>query len=148
MDISTLIIQNKKDRYLLEIQYTENEKIINELKDIIKKLDKPNENNIDKFNNKIDEMEKLSLKKLFYRLKEPQKKNLIHKYIINKLQISSEKADIFSENILELLTNTTLKSKDIIYDIENAEITDIKNIEIIKNNDNIELKIKEKKKKS
>ena len=148
MDISTLIIQNKKDRYLLEIQYTENETIINELKDIIKKLDKPNENNIDKFNNKIDEMEKLSLKKLFYRLKEPQKKKLIETYFINKLQISNEKADIFSKNIIELLTNTTLKSKDIIYDIENAEITDIKNIEIIKNNDNIELKTKEKKKKS
>ena len=144
MDISALIIENKKERYLLEIQYTENDKIINELKDIIKKLDKPTENNIDKFNNKIEQMEQLSLKKLFYRLKEPQKLNLIQKYFINKIQITTEKANQFAQQIIELLNNSTLKSKDIIYDIDNTEITEIKNIEIIKSDDNVELKLKKK----
>lgn len=147
MDISTLVIQNKKDRYILEMEYTENEDIKKEIHNIINKLDLPSENKISKFNNKINEIEELSMKKIFYRLKEPQKINRIKKYLINLLKISEDKAELFSSQILELLNKSLLKSKDIIYDSSKAEITDIKNIDLIKTDDNVELKLKEKEKK-
>jgi len=149
MDISTLVIQNKKDRYNLEMEYTESEDIKKEIQTIINKLEIPSENKITKFDDKINEIEELSMKKLFYRLKEPQKINRIKKYFINNLKISDDKAELFSSQIIELLNNSTLKSKDIIYDSQKAEITEIKNIELFKNDENdknIEIKLKEKKK--
>jgi len=149
MDISTLVIQNKKDRYNLEMEYTESEDIKKEIQTIINKLEIPSKNKITKFDDKINEIEELSMKKLFYRLKEPQKINRIKKYFINNLKISDDKAELFSSQIIELLNNSTLKSKDIIYDSQKAEITEIKNIELFKNDENdknIEIKLKEKKK--
>ena len=149
MDISTLVIQNKKDRYNLEMEYTESEDVKKEIHTIINKLELPSENKITKFDDKINEIEELSMKKLFYRLKEPQKINRIKKYFINNLKISDDKAELFSSQIIELLNNSTLKSKDIIYDSQKAEITEIKNIELFKNDENdknIEIKLKEKKK--
>ena len=151
MDISTLVIQNKKDRYNLEIEYTESEDVKKEIQNIINKLDLPSVNKITKFDDKINEIEELSMKKLFYRLKEPQKINRIKKYFIDNLKISDDKATLFASQIIELLNNSTLKSKDILYDSTKAEITEIKNIELIKNNENdknIEIKLKEKKKKN
>jgi len=148
MDISTLVIQNKKDRYNLEIKYTESDDIKKEIQIIINKLELPSENKITKFDDKINEIEELSMKKLFYRLKEPQKINRIKKYFINNLKISEDKADLFATYIVELLNYSTLKSKDIVYDSQKAEIININNIELIKNHDNIEIKLKEKKKKN
>jgi len=147
MDISTLVIQNKKDRYILEMEYTENDDIKKEIQNIINKLVLPSESKITKFDDKINEIEELSMKKLFYRLKEPQKINRITKYFINNHKISEDKAELFSSQIMELLNNSTLKSKDIIYDLIKAEITEIKNIDLIKNDDSIELKLKTKEKK-
>lgn len=148
MDISTLVIQNKKDRYNLEMEYTESEDVKKEIHAIINKLELPSENKITKFNDKINEIEELSMKKLFYRLKEPQKINRIKKYYIDNLKISDDKATLFASQIIELLNNSTLKSKDIIYDSTKAEISEIKNIELFKNDENVEIKLKEKKKKN
>lgn len=151
MDISTLVIQNKKDRYNLEMEYTESEDIKKEIQILINKLELPSVNKITKFDDKINEIEELSMKKLFYRLKEPQKINRIKKYFIDNLKISDDKATLFASQIIELLNNSTLKSKDILYDSTKAEITEIKNIEIFKNDENdknIEIKLKDKKKKN
>lgn len=148
MDISTLVIQNKKDRYNLEMEYTESEDVKKEIQNIINKLELPSVNKITKFDDKINEIEELSMKKLFFRLKEPQKINRIKKYFIDNLKISDDKATLFASHIIELLNNSTLKSKDILYDSTKAEITEIKNIELIKNDENdknIEIKLKEKK---
>jgi hypothetical protein len=147
MDISTLVIQNKKDRYNLEMEYTESEDVRKEIQNIINKLELPSENKITRFDDKINEIEELSMKKLFYRLKEPQKINRIKKYLLNYLKVSEEQSELFSLQIIELMNNFLLKSKDIIYDSTKAEITDIKNIDLIKNDDNIELKLKSKEKK-
>ena len=70
MDISHLIIHNKKKRYELELDHTEDEKIKEEIKYILSELEKPIENKIIKFNDKIDQIEILSMKKQFSRLKE------------------------------------------------------------------------------
>lgn len=133
MDIQKIILNNKKDRYLLELEYTEDEDIKKEIHNIINNLDKPLENKIVKFDNKIDEFEILSMKKNFYRLKKPQKIKLLNNYFKSK-NISDDNTNNLSENILELISNDTLKNKDIIYDLDNIEIKNINKIEIIDNN--------------
>jgi len=132
MDIQKIILNNKKDRYLLELEYTEDDDIIKEIQNIINNLDKPLENKINKFNDKIDEYENLSMKKNFYRLKKPQKIKLLNNYFKSK-NVSEDNINILSENILDLISNNTLKNKDIIYDMVNIEIKNINKIEIIDN---------------
>jgi translation elongation factor EF-G len=73
MDIHKLINTNKIDRYTIEIEYTDDENK-EHLKKIIEKLNKPLQNKLNNFNNKMDEYEKLTMKKQFYRLKLEQKK--------------------------------------------------------------------------
>jgi hypothetical protein len=147
MDISQLIICNKKERYELELMYTEDEKTKEQIHTIISKLEKPIENKIDKFDNKIDQIEILSMKKQFYRLKEPQKTNRIERYFIDKHKISNEKATLFANQVLELLNNSSIKSKDIDYDITNATINNINLLEISTKDDVVELKLIAKPKK-
>lgn len=133
MDIQKIILNNKKDRYLLELEYTEDEDIKKEIQNIINNLDKPLENKIVKFDNKIDEFEILSMKKNFYRLKKPQKIKLLNNYFKSK-NVPEININNLSDNILELISNDTLKNKDIIYDIDNIEIKNINKIEIVDNN--------------
>lgn len=132
MDIQKIILNNKKDRYLLELEYTEDEDIKKEIQNIINNLEKPLENKIIKFDNKIDEYENLSMKKNFYRLKKPQKIKLLNNYFRSK-NIPEDNINNLSDNILELISNDTLKNKDIIYDVDNIEIKNINKIEIINN---------------
>jgi hypothetical protein len=141
MDISQLIISNKRERYELELEYTDDEKIKEEINNILKKLEKPNESKIDKFDNKIDQIELLSMKKQFYRLKEPQKISRLEKYFTDKHKISNTDSKKFANQIMELLNNSTLKSKDIDYDTSNAIINNINMIEIINQDDKITIKL-------
>lgn len=141
MDIQKLINTNKIDRYTIEIKYTD-DKNKEQLKKIIEKLNKSLQNKLNTFNTKMDELEKLTMKKQFYRLKLEQKKNLIKKYFKTK-NIEDKKLDNFADNIIELIKNNILKNKDIDYDMNDIKIKNINKIEIINN----ELKfIKETKK--
>jgi hypothetical protein len=141
MDISQLIIRNKRERYELELEYTEDEITKNQIQTILQKLEKPTESKIDKFDNKIDQIELLSMKKQFYRLKEPQKLNRLEKYFTEKHNITDTESKKFANQILELLNNSTLKSKDIDYDSNNAIVNNISNIEIITNDNKFEIKL-------
>jgi len=141
MDISQLIIRNKRERYELELEYTEDEITKNQIQIILQKLEKPTESKIDKFDNKIDQIELLSMKKQFYRLKEPQKLNRLEKYFTEKHNITDTESNKFANQILELLNNSTLKSKDIDYDSNNAIVNNISNIEIITNDNKFEIKL-------
>ena len=82
--IQNIILHNTKSRYELELEYTEDENIKKEILNIISKLDKPMQNNVETFDNKINQLEQLSMKKQFYRLKAPQKINLLKQYFISK----------------------------------------------------------------
>jgi len=124
MDIPGLIIQNTISRYNLEMNYSDNEDDINDIKKIIEKLQKPLQNKVDTFNNKINELDRLTMKKQFYRLKKQQKFNLIKEYYKSK-NIEDDRLENFAENIMELLENSTLKNKDIEYDMENIKIINI-----------------------
>ena len=141
MDISQLIIRNKRERYELELEYTEDETTKNQIQIILQKLEKPTESKIDKFDNKIDQIELLSMKKQFYRLKEPQKINRLEKYFIEKHNITEVDSKIFANQIVELLNNSTLKSKDIDYDANNAVINNILGIEFVTKDNKVDNKL-------
>jgi hypothetical protein len=131
MDIQKLINTNKIDRYTIEIEYTDDENK-EHLKKIIEKLNKPLQNKLNNFNNKMDEYEKLTMKKQFYRLKLEQKKNLIKDYFKTK-NIEDDKLENFADNIIELIGNNTLKNKDIEYDMNDIKIKNINKIDIVDN---------------
>lgn len=132
MDIQKIILNNTKDRYLLELQYTEDEDIKKEINNIIIKLEKPLENKIQNFNNKINELEQLSMKKQFYRLKAPQKINLLKTYFILQ-NIDLDKVDKLADELIKMINDDVIKNKDIEYDIENTKILKINKIEIVNN---------------
>ncbi len=147
MDISQLIIHNKRERYELELEYTEDEITKKQIQTILQKLEIPVESKIDKFDNKIDQIEILSMKKQFFRLKEPQKINRLEKYFTEKHNINESDSKKFANQIVELLNNSTLKSKDVDYDSSNAIINNITGIEFITDDNVVELKLITKPKK-
>jgi len=141
MDVLQLIIRNKRERYELELEFTEDETTKNQIQSILQKLEKPEESKIDKFDNKIDQIELLSMKKQFYRLKEPQKINRLEKYFTEKHNIYGSDSKIFANQIVELLNNSTLKSKDIEYDPNNAVINNITGIEFMTTDNKVDNKV-------
>lgn len=147
MDISQLIIFNKRERYELELEYTEDEITKKQIQTILQKLQIPVESKIDKFDNKIDQIEILSMKKQFFRLKEPQKINRLEKYFTEKHNINESDSKKFANQIVELLNDSTLKSKDVDYDSGNAIINNISGIEFITGDNVVELKLITKPKK-
>jgi hypothetical protein len=132
MDIQKIILNNTKDRYLLELEYTEDEEIKKEIMNIIAKLEKPLQNKIQNFNNQINEMEQLSMKKQFYRLKTPQKINLLKDYFTLH-NVNSDKVEIFANEIIKMIETDVIKNKDVEYDIDNIKIIQINRIEIVNN---------------
>jgi len=130
MDIQKLILNNTKERYKLELEYTDNEDAKQQIINIINKLDAPLENKIDKFNNKIDEAETLSMKKKFYRLKPLQKRNVLINYFIDK-KYTKEQAEKYTTKILKMISDETIKNANIEYDIDTTKVTNINSISII-----------------
>jgi len=126
--INNMIIDNIKFRYQLELQFVDTDEERNEINKIISKYNNTSETKIDTFNDKMDQIDNLTMKKLFYRLKEPQKINRLNIYFKDKYNLSDNEANINSTNIIELLKNDMLKNKDIEYDVENIKIINIKNI--------------------
>ena len=127
--INNMIIDNIKFRYQLELQFVDTDEERKEINKIISKYNNTSETKINTFNDKIDQIDNLTMKKLFYRLKEPQKINRLNIYFKDKYNLSDNEANINSTNIIELLKNDMLKNKDIEYDVENTKITNIKNID-------------------
>ena len=126
--INTLIIDNIKYRYALELQYVETDEEKQEINKILSRYNKSTEKKIDEFNNKMDQIELLTMKKLFYRLKDSQKINRLNLYFKNKYNLSDEESEKNSNNIIELVKTDILKNKDINYDVDNIKIVDINNI--------------------
>jgi hypothetical protein len=126
--IHNIIVDNIKQRYEKELQYTDTEEEINEIKKILQKYDNISKKKIDVFDNKMNEIELLTMKKLFYRLKEPHKINRLKLYFTEKYNMNEEISQKSANTIIELLNSNTLKSKDIEYDVENIKVTNIKYI--------------------
>lgn len=155
-DIQKIIKNNKIYRFALELQYTDNDESKILLKEILQNFEQDvnddftintvktnSKSNIDKFNEKFNKIDELTLKKQFYRLNEIQKINKLQEYFKNIKNINDDTINTsLATNILELISNKKLKNSDIEYNIENTIINNIKNIEITDNK--IEINVSKK----
>ena len=135
--INNIVIENIKSRYNTELEYVETEEERNEIKKLLQKYDKLSEKKINVFDKKMNEIDMLTMKKQFYRLKEPQKINRLVLFFTETHNMTEESAQKNTDIIINLLNEGTLKSKDIDYDIDNIKITQIKNICVDKEKNNI-----------
>lgn len=146
-DIQKIIKNNKIYRFALELQYTENDESKQLLKNILENfeqtVDEDNsivtnksvtKSNIEKFNDKMNKIDNITLKKQFYRLNEIQKINKLQEYFKIKKNIDDDLiSQKFAEEILQLIKEDKLKNKDIEYIIDDTIVNDIKNIDIVDN---------------
>jgi hypothetical protein len=144
-DIQKIIKNNKIYRFAMELQYTENDESKQLLKNILENFEQTvnednsivtnktvTKSNVEKFNDKMNKIDNITLKKQFYRLNEIQKINKLQEYFKIKKNIKDDNlTHKFAEEILELIKNDKLKNKDIEYIIDDTIINDIKNIDII-----------------
>ena len=146
-DIQKIIKNNKIYRFALELQYTENDESKQLLKNILENFEQTvnednsivtnktvTKSNVEKFNDKMNKIDNITLKKQFYRLNEIQKINKLQEYFKIKKNIDDNNlTQKFAEEILELIKNDKLKNKDIEYKIDDTIVNDIKNIDIVDN---------------
>jgi hypothetical protein len=142
--INNIIIDNIKSRYMTELEYVETEEERNEIKKLLQKYDKVVEKKINIFDKKMNEIDMLTMKKQFLRLKEPQKINRLILFFTENYNMTEKESEKNTDNIMELLTTGSLKNKDIEYDIDNIRITNINNISVDKETNNIVFVVQKK----
>ena len=144
-DIQKIIKNNKIYRFALELQYTENDDSKILLKQILQNFEQNinddytintlksnSKSNVEKFNDKFNKIDELTLKKQFYRLNEIQKINKLKEYFKNNKNIDDDKIlQSNAEAILEFIKDKKLKNADVEYNIDSTTIINIKNIDIV-----------------
>jgi hypothetical protein len=142
--INNIVIDNIKSRYNTELEYVETEEERTEIKKLLQKYDKFSEKKINIFDKKMNEIDMLTMKKQFYRLKEPQKINRLVLFFTETYNMSEENSQKSTDIVINLLNEGTLKNKDIEYDIDNIKITNINNISVDKETQTISFFVQKK----
>lgn len=142
--INNIVIDNIKSRYNTELEYVETEEERTEIKKLLQKYDKLSEKKINVFDKKMNEIDMLTMKKQFYRLKEPQKINRLTLFFTENYNMTEESSQKSVDIIINLLNEGTLKNKDIEYDIDNIKITNINNISVDKDTQTISFFVQKK----
>ena len=142
--INNIVIDNIKSRYNTELEYVETEEERTEIKKLLQKYDKFSEKKINVFDKKMNEIDMLTMKKQFYRLKEPQKINRLVLFFTETYNMTEENSQKSTDIIINLLNEGTLKNKDIEYDIDNIKITNINNISVDKDTQTISFFVQKK----
>lgn len=142
--INNIVIDNIKSRYNTELEYVETEEERTEIKKLLQKYNKFSEKKINIFDKKMNEIDMLTMKKQFYRLKEPQKINRLVLFFTETYNMSEENSQKSTDIIINLLNEGTLKNKDIEYDIDNIKITNINNISVDKETQTISFFVQKK----
>ena len=142
--INNIVIDNIKSRYNTELEYVETEEERTEIKKLLQKYDKFSEKKINVFDKKMNEIDMLTMKKQFYRLKEPQKINRLVLFFTETYNMTEENSQKSTDIIINLLNEGTLKNKDIDYNIDNIKITNINNISVDKDTQTISFFVQKK----
>jgi hypothetical protein len=140
-EIEKIIRDNKIFRFASELQYSDNEKRKELLREILTRLKNNNSDDekaikareeITKIRDKLNENQ---LKKKWHRLLEEQKVDQIKKYFDEKIEdIAARKIEM--NKVLELLKNGDLANKYVIYDEKNGKIENIEYEKEIKKKQN------------
>ena len=144
-----LIKDNKIYRFSNELENTQDNArklIISSILDNLKNFHK--QTNIERFHDMLLKCDKVIGKKPFHRLTIFQKKSILKEYLENYIKqnkLNSDKIDKLVDDILDLIKNKKINSKNLIFDEENPQKLDnITKIKITSNKVDIIQKKKEK----
>ena len=129
--MNEIITENKLFRFSSELQHTTDDyrKVV--IKHILQKLQDVNlvkDNNIQKFDKKLEDTEKLMYKRQWSRLQDFQKEDRILDYV--KIKYPDKKHELIQKNIMKLIEDGTLISKNIKYVSEKGELESIEQIKV------------------
>ena len=127
-----IVIDNKLYRF--EQEYENCDDILRraQLKAIIDKLNGKNQNNIEKFNQILNNLQNEQSKKPYHRLNAFQKEQIVKAYVNQTW--SAEKVDKYTKQIMALITSKEIITSNVTYDVETGILKSIKNIEEVNNN--------------
>ncbi len=133
-----IVIDNKLYRF--EQEYENCDDIIRraQLKGIIDKLNGKNQNNIEKFNQILNNLQNEQSKKPYHRLNIFQKEQIVKSYVNETW--GAEKVDKYTKQIMKLIDSKDISTSNVTYDADTGVLKSIKNIEEV--NDNIIIKQK------
>lgn len=129
--MNEIITENKLFRFASELQHTTDDyrKVV--IKHILQKLQDVNlvkDNNIQKFDKELEDTEKLMYKRQWSRLQDFQKEDRILDYV--KRKYPNKKHELIQKNIMKLIEDGTLITKNIKYVSEKGELESIEQIKI------------------
>ena len=129
--MNEIIPENKLFRFASELQHTTGDyrKVV--IKHILQKLQDINivkDNNIQKFDKELEDTEKLMYKRQWSRLQDFQKEDRILDYV--KRKYPDKKHELIQKNIIKLIEDGTLISKNIKYVSEKGVLESIEQIKI------------------
>ncbi len=127
-----IVIDNKLYRF--EQEYENCDDIIRraQLKGIIDKLNGKNQNNIEKFNQILNNLQNEQSKKPYHRLNIFQKEQIVKSYVNETW--GAEKVDKYTKQIMKLIDSKDISTSNVTYDADTGVLKSIKNIEEVDNN--------------
>lgn len=128
--MDTLVIDNKLYRFNTEYENTDDLTRRAQLKAISEKLKGRNMNNIEKFNQILNNIQTKQNNKPYHRLNLFQKEQIVKDYVKEKWGV--DKIESYTQQILKFIENKKIVTSNIVYNIELGVLENIKNI-IIEN---------------
>ena len=123
--MDTIVIQNKLFRFQTEYDNTDDITRRGQIKAIIDKLKKNKLNNVEKFNQILNNIQTVQSKKPYYRLNSFQKEQIVKNYVIKNW--GELKTDEYTKEIMTMIGLKQITTPNIVYDIESGELQKIKN---------------------
>ncbi len=139
--METLVVDNKLYRFNNEYENTDDLTRRAQLKAIVNKLQNNNSNNIEKFNQILNNIQTVQSKKPYHRLNLFQKEQIVKDYVYRTW--GDNKIESYTKQIMKFIENKEIVTQNIVYDIESGELKSIKNIDV--KDDKIVLKEKKSK---
>jgi hypothetical protein len=139
--METLVIDNKLYRFNNEYDNTDDLTRRGQLKAIVNKLKNSNSNNIEKFNQILNNIQTVQSKKPYHRLNLFQKEQIVKDYVYRNW--GDDKVEAYTKQIMKFIEKKEIVTQNIVYDIDTGELKSIKNIDM--KDDKIVLKEKKSK---
>lgn len=136
--MDTLVIDNKLYRFNTEYENTDDLTRRAQLKAISEKLKGRNMNNIEKFNQILNNIQTKQINKPYHRLNLFQKEQIIKDYIKEKW--GDNKVESYTKQILKFIELKKIVTSNVVYNVETGTLENIKNIII--ENDLVSIKTK------
>ena len=124
--MDTLVIDNKLYRFNTEYENTDDLTRRAQLKAISEKLKGRNLNNIEKFNQILNNIQTKQNNKPYHRLNLFQKEQIVKDFVKEKW--GDDKVESYTKQILKFIENKKIVTANVVYNVETGTLENIKNI--------------------